>query len=79
MNYPPPWVDTATLAELICCSAGTVDNWVAQGILPPPVKRGGKNMWKWKEVDEWLTNGGNIKPGRLADAVRQDLARNGTH
>jgi hypothetical protein len=50
-------MDMATLCEHICVSSGTVDNWVAQGILPPPRKRGGKLMWKWAEVDERLTVG----------------------
>lgn len=38
----PPWVDAPTLAKLICCSVDTVENWVMQGILPTPVRRGGK-------------------------------------
>ena len=76
----PPWVDAPTLAKLICCSVDTVENWVMQGILPTPVRRGGKRLWKWSEVDNWLTNGGNaLKPGGLADAVRRDIEKNGTH
>jgi predicted DNA-binding transcriptional regulator AlpA len=58
LPYPPPWMDTPTLAKHICTSASTIDNWVAQGILPPPRKRGGKLMWKWSEVDAWLSDGG---------------------
>lgn len=53
----PPWVDMVTLCRLICASSTTVENWIAQGILPPARKRGGKLMWKWQEVDDWLTNG----------------------
>lgn len=54
LPYPPPWMDSPTLAAHICVSAATVDNWVRQGILPPPRKRGGKLMWKWAEVDRYL-------------------------
>jgi predicted DNA-binding transcriptional regulator AlpA len=57
LPYPPPWQDTPTLAQHICVSASTIENWVAQGILPAPRKRGGKLMWKWAEVDAWLTDG----------------------
>jgi predicted DNA-binding transcriptional regulator AlpA len=80
MNYPPPWMDRITLAEHICVSDTTIDNWVAQGILPPARKRGGKLMWRWSEVDEWLTLGGPDKrvPGEdkareIRDATRRAL------
>ena len=56
-QFVPPWLDKAMLCRSICASDTTVDNWVAQGILPPPRKRGGKLMWKWAEVDERLTVG----------------------
>jgi predicted site-specific integrase-resolvase len=46
MSFIPPWQDLQTLCANICVSATTVENWVAQGILPPPRKRGGKLMWK---------------------------------
>ena len=82
MNYPPPWMDRQTLAQNICCSDRTVDNWVAQGILPPARKRGGKPMWKWSEVDEWLTMGGpdggmssDERAREIRDATRKALAR----
>jgi predicted site-specific integrase-resolvase len=63
----PAWLDEAELCRQVCISAGTVDNWVAAGILPPPRKRGGKNMWKWAEVDELLPNG---KPDTEAEQIR---------
>lgn len=73
-DWVPPWQDMATLCANICVSERTVDAWVAQSILPPPRKRGGKLMWKWAEVDEWLTNG---QPGRSPDA-KADEIRNAT-
>jgi hypothetical protein len=56
-DFIPPWMDQATLSKHICASPSTIDNWVAQGILPAPRKRGGKLMWRWAEVDERLTMG----------------------
>src|SRR5262245_8754246 len=55
----PPWQDKATLCKHISCSADTVERWVADGILPPPRNRGGELMWKWSEVDDYLTHGGH--------------------
>lgn len=74
LPYPPPWMDSPTLAAHICVSAATVDNWVRQGILPPPRKRGGKLMWKWAEVDRYLTDG---SVGGSPDAEAEEI-RNGT-
>ena len=72
-QFIPPWQDKATLAKNICASDTTIDTWVAQGILPPPRKRGGKLMWKWSEVDERLTVGGN--PDSLAERIRDGSRR----
>jgi predicted DNA-binding transcriptional regulator AlpA len=78
LPYPPPWQDKATLCAHICVSDNTVDAWVAQGVLPPPVKRGGKLMWKWDQVDQWLTNGQvgkspDAEAERIRDATRRAL------
>jgi len=76
LPYPPPWMDTVTLCEHICIHPNTVDDWVSQGILPPPRKRGRKLMWRWKEVDEWLTNGQPRPPEvTLAERIRDGTAK----
>ena len=69
----PPWQDMATLCRHISCSASTVDNWVAEGILPPPRKRGAELMWKWSEVDDYLTHGGRQAADidRIREATRR--------
>ena len=69
-TYPPPWQDLATLCANICVTERTVDAWVEQGILPPARKRGGKLMWKWDEVDAYLTNG---QPGRSPDSKADEI------
>lgn len=75
-QFIPPWQDMVTLCRHICVSTTTVDNWVEQGILPPPRKRGGKLMWKWSEVDEYLTHGGDGKsPDAEADRITNGTRR----
>lgn len=70
-TFIPPWMDAPTLCRHICASPTTVDNWVAQGILPPPRKRGGKLMWKWCEVDAYLTGGqAGSSPDAEAERIR---------
>jgi predicted DNA-binding transcriptional regulator AlpA len=69
----PPWQDMATLCKHISCSPSTVENWVAEGILPPPRKRGGELMWKWSEVDDYLTHGSHQAADidRIREATRR--------
>jgi predicted site-specific integrase-resolvase len=54
LPYPPPWQDAPTLALHLSISDGTIDNWIRQGILPPPRMIGGKRMWEWSEVERRL-------------------------
>jgi hypothetical protein len=75
LPYPPPWQDIGTLARHVSICPNTVDNWVTQGILPPPRKRGGKLMWKWEEVDAWLSKGGQDGPPSTATEVRNAVKR----
>lgn len=69
----PPWQDMATLCRHISCSPSTVERWVAEGILPPPRKRGGESLWKWSEVDDYLTHGGEHAADidRIREATRR--------
>lgn len=73
-DHIPPWQDMATLCGNICAGATTVDEWVAKGILPPPRKIGGKLMWKWAEVDEMLTAGGQSLDAE-AERIKQNAKR----
>ncbi len=84
LNYPPPWQDMVTLCKHLCLSAKSVENWVAQGILPAPRKRGGKLMWKWAEVDARLTLGDasgspDADAERIKNATRREIEGNARH
>lgn len=70
MSFIPPWQDMSTLCAHICVAPNTVDKWVVEGILPPARKRGGKLMWKWTEVDAYLSNGGGRSPDAEAERIR---------
>ncbi len=74
-DFIPPWQDMSTLCAHICASASTVDKWVLEGVLPQPRKRGGKLMWKWAEVDEYLTSGGDRSPDAEAERIRDASRR----
>jgi hypothetical protein len=69
----PPWQNMTTLCKHISCSPNMVDSWVEQGILPPPRKRGDELMWKWSEVDDYLTHGGHqaAEIDRIREATRR--------
>lgn len=69
----PPWVDMETLSWAICASPHSIENYVAQGKLPPPRKLGAKRLWKWKEVEERLANGPpNNRIESMSNAVRRE-------
>jgi predicted DNA-binding transcriptional regulator AlpA len=74
-GFIPPWQDKEVLAICTSNSPDTIDNWQAQGILPPPRKRGGKLMWKWAEVDAWLTGGRPISETDLATKIAEGVRR----
>lgn len=75
-NHIPPWQDAPTLAYNLSISLHTIENWVAARIIPPGRHRGGKVMWKWAEVDAWMTDGSpdvpGARPGSMKDAVKRE-------
>jgi predicted site-specific integrase-resolvase len=72
----PTYVDIARLCHELSISERTVDAWVRQNILPPPIQRGGKRFWKWREVERYLDQGGPSAPPS-ADQQAEDI-RNAT-
>lgn len=77
LPYPPPWQDRMTLAAHLSISPESLENWVRDGVIPPPRKRGGKLMWNWPEVDAWMRqgtqNGVPQTATEIRDAVRRKL------
>lgn len=75
----PPWQDLQELARNISGkSERTILNWVRAGDLPPPRRRcGGTDLWKWSEVDDWLTFGPphkrSVSPDAQAEAITENV------
>lgn len=74
-GFIPPWQDMAVLCLCISATPHTVEKWVVEGILPRPRPRGGKQMWKWTEVDEMLSGGSVRSPDAEADRIRNGTRR----
>jgi predicted DNA-binding transcriptional regulator AlpA len=81
LSYPPPFQDLRTLSEHICASESTIENWVRQGLFPAPKKVGGKNLWRWSEVEKHLAatpdlseDGNSNELRRITNATRTAAA-----
>jgi hypothetical protein len=50
-GFIPPYQDAETLADHLCISVRTIDEWTKIGRLPPPrVQHGDIRLWKWADV-----------------------------
>jgi hypothetical protein len=74
----PAYVDIARLCHELSITERTAYAWVKQGIIPAPRQRGGKHLWKWKEVESYLDDGApGVQPAadpeaeRIRDATRR--------
>ncbi len=76
LPYPPPFQDIATLAQHICASESTIENWVKMGIFPKPRLQGGKRMWKWKDVERHFDGDSSSEHNEPIDLVAR--IKNGT-
>ena len=65
----PAWMDINALCAHVANSHRTVDNWVQEGLLPPPKMRGHKRLWKTAEVDKYLEQG--PEPGPELDELQR--------
>jgi hypothetical protein len=85
MDKPPYYVDLATMAACLSLDEATALEWVADGILPRPIKRNGQDQWIWRAVDRAMTGddtrsvyfveaNGFIKIGFTADMERRMCA-----
>jgi predicted DNA-binding transcriptional regulator AlpA len=80
LPYPPPFQDLRTLAEHICTGESTIENWVRKGQFPAPRKNGGRNLWRWKDVEKWLARADDLAASsedeleRIRNATRQAVS-----
>lgn len=68
----PAYVSRDVGAAELCISVGTWDNWVASGLLPPPVPAlpGSVQRWRWADVEARL--GGAPAPLETAPHAQHD-------
>lgn len=81
MSDVPAYVDAARLCQELCISKRTADAWVEQGILPAPIDKGGKRLWKWKKVERALDGdettvapSADTEADRITHATRRAIA-----
>jgi excisionase family DNA binding protein len=70
LSYPPPYQDIATLSAHTTLAVRTIEIWVREGKLPAPKVRGGKRLWKWKEVEQYL-DGDSYKVPSYEDEIER--------
>ena len=68
----PEFVDKSRLCFETCMGETTIDRHVETGLLPRPIKLGGKLVWEWSEVRDWIKNGNpETREISLEDRVRE--------
>jgi predicted site-specific integrase-resolvase len=73
-GFIPPYQDAETLADHLCISVRTIDEWTKIGRLPPPRVKAGKRLWKWKDVEKWLDGDSAMvssSPDELASRITE--------
>jgi predicted site-specific integrase-resolvase len=73
-GFIPPYQDAETLADHLCISVRTIDEWTKIGRLPPPRVRVGKRLWKWKDVERYLDGDSDMvasSPDELASRITE--------
>ena len=53
----PLLIDARRLAALLCCGLRTIRCWDAAGLLPEPLRIGGRVLWRTEEINEWVRAG----------------------
>ena len=82
MTDVPAYVDITRLCRELCICERTADAWVKRGILPAPIDRGGKRLWKWAKVERHLdgdqttvASSADSEVERVRHATRQAVAQ----
>jgi predicted site-specific integrase-resolvase len=80
-GFIPPYQDAETLADHLCISVRTIDEWTKIGRLPPPRVKHGKRLWKWRDVEKYLDGDGSMLSSspdtlaaRITEATRAAIA-----
>jgi predicted DNA-binding transcriptional regulator AlpA len=71
----PAWQDIETLSWHLCISESTLEKWVREGKLPRPRKIGGKNLWRWQDIDDHLVRSEDDPALSSAEAIREATRR----
>lgn len=77
----PTYVDMARLCFELSITERTADAWVTKGIIPPPIDRGGKRLWKFSKVEAALDGAAtDVAPSADEEARRvQDATKRAAH
>jgi len=56
-------VGAPVVATLLGVSVRTVNRWVAEGELPPPIKTPGNGvrMWRRRDIEQWVDAGCSLR------------------
>lgn len=52
----PDYCKKETLAKRLDIAIGMVDQMVKRGLLPAPIVVDNAHLWRWEDVDAYLTN-----------------------
>ena len=64
----PLLADARRLAPLLSIGIRTLRTWDARGLLPEPLRIGGKVLWNFSEIIEWRAAG--VPPRDQWNAIR---------
>ena len=54
MNWPD-YCKRETLAKRLDIKPGAIDQYVKRGLLPPPIQVGEALLWRWADVDQFIS------------------------
>ena len=56
----PDYCNRATLAKRLDIKPGAVDQYVKRGLLPPPIQVGEALLWRWTDVDRYISDSAGV-------------------
>ena len=71
-DFVPAYPDTAALCAHLCISDTQLDALIRRGELPPPKRMlGGKRIWKWTEVVQYIEGSAGLVPSSPANEAER--------